>query len=223
MKNGVMIIDKPKGLTSHDVVDYVRGVLKIRRVGHSGTLDPMATGVLVLLIGEATKLFKRFLSFDKEYIATLTLGKVTDTGDAYGKVIKDIPPPPVNEDIVNQVFREFIGEVQQIPPMVSAVRYRGKRLYHFARRGIEIDRQPRKVVIKELKLLRLRHPEIQFYIRCSTGTYIRQLASDIANRLGCGGYISEIERQSVGPYHIRYAINLDQVNESHIWPWQGQD
>ncbi len=221
MRDGILIIDKPRGLTSHDVVDQVRKILKIRCVGHSGTLDPLASGVLVILIGRATKLFTRFLNFDKEYTATLTLGKITDTGDAYGRVLEEVSVPAINEEKIREVFKGFIGEIQQIPPMVSAIRYRGRRLYQFARKGIEIPRQPRKVAIRELKLLELSFLEIKFYIKCSTGTYIRQLGSDIARRLGSGGYISEIQRLSVGPYHIKNAINIDQINGSYIRSWEG--
>lgn len=220
MKDGILIINKPKGMTSHDVVDRVRKILKRRRVGHSGTLDPMACGVLVILVGRATKLFKEFLNFEKEYTATLTLGKITDSGDADGKVIQNLSCPELSRERIVDVFKEFIGKIEQIPPMVSAVRYKGKRLYQFARLGVEVPRKARTIFIRELKLIELNLPSIKFYIRCSSGTYIRQLACDIAVRLGCGGYISQIERLSVGPYHLNYAIDLNQVNESHIRHWQ---
>lgn len=220
MIDGIIIVNKPKGITSHDVVKEVRKIFKIRRVGHSGTLDPMASGTLVILIGKATKLFKEFLRFDKEYVATLTLGKVTDTGDACGKVLKEIDIPAIDTDIINKIFKEFLGEIDQIPPMVSALRYKGRRLYQLARKGLEVPRQPRKVVIKELRLLKFSSPEIRFFIRCSSGTYIRQLACDIAEKLGCGGHISEIERQSVGPYSLKDAVGIEQINENYIRPWE---
>ncbi|MCM8799218.1 MAG: tRNA pseudouridine(55) synthase TruB [Candidatus Omnitrophica bacterium] len=218
MKDGIIIINKPKGMTSHDVVDYVRKVLRIKKIGHSGTLDPLASGVLVLLVGKITKFFRRFLSYDKEYIATLSLGKVTDSGDALGKVIKETDVPEISQEKVEEIFKEFTGIIEQVPPMISALKYKGKRLYQLARKGIEIKLQPRKVIIKELKLLELKPKEIKFYVRCSTGTYIRKLATDIAQRLNCGGYVSEIERISVGPYSIKEAIDLKDVNESHILP-----
>ena len=220
MREGILIINKPKGITSHDVVAQVRKVLKLRRVGHSGTLDPMACGVLVILVGRATKLFNKFLNFEKEYTATLTLGKITDTGDADGRVIQDVVCPVLSNEKILEVFKEFVGQIQQIPPMVSAIRYKGKRLYQFARLGLEVPRKPRTIFIKELKLIGFNPPLIKFYIRCSSGTYIRQLACDIASRLGCGGYISQIERLSVGPYHLDCAINLNQIDESHIRPWK---
>lgn len=218
MRDGIIIVNKPKGMTSHDVVDYVRKVLKIKKIGHSGTLDPLATGVLVLLVGKVTKFFRRFLAYDKEYIATLSLGKVTNSGDALGTVIKETDVPQLNREKVEKVFKEFTGIIEQVPPMVSALKYKGKRLYQLARKGIEVKLQPRKVIIKELRLLELRPKEIKFYVRCSTGTYIRKLATDIAEKFNCGGYISEIERIGVGPYKIKDAIDLEKVNESHILP-----
>jgi tRNA pseudouridine55 synthase len=220
MKDGILIINKPQGLTSHDVVERIRNILHTRRVGHAGTLDPLATGVLVIFIGKATKLFNRFLEFEKEYIATLTLGKITDTGDAQGKVLEVLPVPSIYEDSISKIFKEFVGEIQQVPPMVSALRYKGKRLYQLHAQGIQVPRQPRKVIIKELRFLKLNCPEIEFYVKCSRGTYIRQLAYDIALRLGCGGYVSKIERISVGPFHIKDALTLEQVNESCIRHWQ---
>lgn len=216
MKDGILIINKPQGLTSHDVVAHIRHLLHTKHVGHAGTLDPLATGVLVIFIGKATKLFNRFLEFDKEYIATLTLGKITDSGDAQGKVLKELSIPTIGEDLINLTFKEFVGEIQQIPPMVSALRYKGRRLYQFARRGIQLSREPRRVIIKDLQLLKFHSPDIEFYIKCSKGTYIRQLAYDIALKLGCGGYISKIERISVGPFHIKEAITLEKVDESCI-------
>jgi len=221
MKDGILIINKPQGLTSHDVVVHIRKVLHIKQVGHAGTLDPLATGVLIIFVGKATKLFNRFLEFNKEYIATLTLGEVTDSGDSEGKVLSVLPVPAINEYLINLTFKEFVGEIEQVPPMVSALRYRGKRLYQLARRGIEVAREPRRITIEALELRKFNSPDIQFYVKCSKGTYIRQLANDIALRLGCGGHISQIERVSVGPFNIKDAISLDKVDESYIRNWQG--
>lgn len=220
MKDGILVINKPCGLTSHDVVERVRNILHTKHVGHAGTLDPLATGVLVILIGQTTKLFNTFLSFDKEYVATLTLGKITDTGDAQGKILKVLPIPSIYEYSINETFKEFIGEIEQIPPMVSALKFKGKRLYQLHAKGIQVPRQPRKIIIKELRLLKFNCPNIEFYVKCSRGTYIRQLAYDIAKRLGCGGHISQIERISVGSFHINEAISLDKIDESHIRHWQ---
>jgi tRNA pseudouridine55 synthase len=222
MKDGILIIDKPQDLTSHDVVDLTRNALGIRRVGHAGTLDPLATGILIILVGRATKLFKYFLKFDKEYITTLSLGKSTDTLDAYGKVVSISQVPVLNREALEKIFQEFKGRVEQVPPMVSALKFKGKRLYQLARQGIEIPRQPRSVLVKKLELLELAQGQIEFDIVCSTGFYIRQLGQDIAARLGCCGFISRIRRVRVGPFELTDAISVNQINESHIRDWKSQ-
>ncbi len=220
MKDGILLVDKPEGLTSHDVVDRVRKSLRIRRVGHAGTLDPLATGVLIILIGKATKLFNKFSDLDKEYIAVVTLGKITTTGDSQGTVVEERDFSFFTEKQTLEVFNTFLGEGEQIPPMVSAIKYKGKKLYQLARQGIEVPRKPRKVIIKELKLLRFQPPEIEFYLRCSKGTYVRKLAEDMGAKLGCGGYVSKIQRISIGSFHIKDTIDLKAIDESHIRPWQ---
>jgi tRNA pseudouridine55 synthase len=219
MKEGIIVVNKPGGITSHDVVDFVRKRLKTRRVGHAGTLDPIATGVLLILVGRCTKLFNHFLDFDKEYLATLTLGKRTTSGDREGKVLETRGYSNITDGQVRVVFNSYLGEILQIPPMVSALKYRGKRLYLLARRGIEVDRQPRSIMIKELRLLEFNPPHIKFYLKCSKGTYVRQLAEDISQDLGCVGYISEIQRQSIGPFNIAGALSLSQIDESFLRPY----
>ena len=219
MKEGIIVVNKPEGMTSHDVVDFVRRRLNIRRVGHAGTLDPIATGVLLILVGRYTKLFNHFLYFDKEYLATLTLGKRTTSGDREGKVTEIKEYSHVIEERVRSVFHSYIGQILQVPPMISALKHRGKRLYSLAHRGIEVCRQARPVVIKELRLLEFNLPYIKFYLKCSKGTYVRQLAEDIARDLHCVGYISKIERQSVGPFNISEAFSLSQINESNLRPY----
>jgi len=218
MKDGIIIVDKPEGLSSHDVVMHIRKVLRIKKVGHSGTLDPLATGVLLILVGKATKFFRRFLSFDKEYIATLKLGLITDTGDILGKVIKEASIPILDKEVIQNAFKQFLGEIEQVPPMFSALKYKGKRLYQIARAGREVPRLSRKVFIKELKLIDFNGQEINFYVACSTGTYIRKLAVDIAERLNSGGCISQIRRVAVGPYKLEEAVSLDKINENSILP-----
>jgi len=219
MKEGIIVVNKPGGITSHDVVDFVRKRLKIRRVGHAGTLDPIATGVLLILVGRGTKLFNHFLDFDKEYLATLTLGKRTTSGDREGKVLETRDYSNITDGKIREVFNSYLGEILQVPPMVSALKYRGKRLYLLARRGIKVDRQPRSIIIKELRLLEFSPPHIKFYLKCSKGTYVRQLAEDIAQDLDCVGYISEIQRQSVGPFNIAGALSLSQIDESFLRPY----
>lgn len=219
MKDGLLIIDKPAGLTSHDVVDLIRKKLKIKRVGHSGTLDPVATGVLVLLVGRATKLFAKFVHFDKEYEATLRLGIVTSTGDSAGTVIFEKDAAGLSEKRIRDIFTEFVGDRHQVPPMVSAIKHKGRRLYELARRGIEVDRPARPIKIYDLKITRLEVPEVDFYVKCSKGTYIRRLGEEIGEKLGVGGSISRIRRISLGPFHIHEAVRLEDVHEGCLRSW----
>jgi len=220
MKDGILIIDKPSGITSHDCVDLVRKKLKTKRVGHSGTLDPVATGVLVLLVGKATKLFSKFVSFDKEYEATLKLGIVTSTGDSEGKILSEADIAHLTEADVRKVFEEFVGQREQVPPMVSAIKHHGQRLYELARRGIEVERKSRPINLYELKITRMQLPEIDFFVRCSKGTYIRRLGEEIGEKLGVGGFISYIRRVSLGPFSIKEAAKIEDVNESYLRDWK---
>ncbi len=220
MREGILIIDKPAGVTSHDIVDIVRKKIGTKQVGHSGTLDPVATGVLVLLVGKATKLFAKFVHFDKEYEATLRLGIVTSTGDSEGKILSEKDLSHLTQDDVRDVFLEFVGPRQQVPPMVSAIKHKGRRLYELARRGIEVERVARPINIYELNITRMELPEIDFLVRCSKGTYIRRLGEEIGERLNVGGYISRIRRVSLGPFNIRDAVSLEDIHESHIRDWK---
>ncbi|MGB2629792.1 MAG: tRNA pseudouridine(55) synthase TruB, partial [Candidatus Omnitrophota bacterium] len=194
---GLLIVDKAKGMTSHDVVDLVRRKFRIKKVGHAGTLDPGATGVLVLLVGKATKLSGDFLNQDKEYVATMRLGEKTDTGDSAGKII-EAREIRVSEKEIKDVMEGFLGESYQVPPMVSAKKVNGKRLYKIARKGIEIERQPKKIFIKEIETISVELPCVKFRVICSKGTYIRQLAEDAGEKLGCGAHLTELERTRSG-------------------------
>lgn len=220
VKDGLLIIDKPSGMTSHDVVEVARRKLKTKRIGHSGTLDPVATGVLVLLVGQGTKLFAKFVNFDKEYEATLCLGTVTSTGDSQGAVLSQKDWSGVTEDDVRRAFAGFIGARSQVPPMVSAIKHKGQRLYELARQGISVERVARPVRIYELVITRLKLPEIDFFVRCSKGTYVRRLGEEIGEILGVGGHISRIRRVSLGPFLIRDSVKLDDIHEDHIRAWQ---
>ena len=222
MKEGILIIDKPEGLTSHDVVDFIRKKLSLRKVGHAGTLDPLATGLLVILIGKYTRKFREFMSFDKEYLATLTLGIRTDTGDAKGTIIGKLPYDDISEEKLRYVFKEFQGEIEQIPPMFSALKYKGKRLYQLARKGINVPRSARKIKIYNLELVSFNPPNVELRILCSKGTYIRSLAEDIGRRLGCGAFISRIKRIGLGPFKIKDAISLENIDESFLRSWPDQ-
>jgi tRNA pseudouridine55 synthase len=219
MKDGIIIINKPKGITSHDVVAYARKKLGISRVGHSGTLDPQATGVLVLLLGKCTKLFDRFLNFDKEYVATLTLGVKTSSGDTDGKILETRDYSHIEEKMVNNALIPYVGDILQTPPMVSALKYKGQRLYKLARKGKLVPLVARKVTIKELKILKFSLPDIVFYLKCSRGTYVRQLAEDLAKDLDCVGHVSQIQRLSIGPFNIDSSISLSEIAENMIQPF----
>ncbi|MCM8782049.1 MAG: tRNA pseudouridine(55) synthase TruB [Candidatus Omnitrophica bacterium] len=210
--DGILIVDKPQGITSHDVVDFIRSKLRIRKVGHAGTLDPLATGVLVILIGKATKLSNTLSNLDKEYEVRMTLGKRTDTGDADGKIIfENGDLTRITIDLVREVLPKFLGELSQIPPMTSAIRYKGKKLYELARKGINVERTPRPIKIKELELLNFNLPEIMVRVKCSKGTYVRVLCDDIGLALGCGAYVSGIKRLRSGYFSINEAFSIDKL------------
>ncbi len=217
---GIVLVNKPAGITSHDVVGFVRRTFKMRQVGHAGTLDPMATGVLVVLVGKATKLSDKFVAFDKTYRATLRLGLKTTTADIMGKTLQERPYEGIDEEAVRKVFVQFTGDIEQKPPMVSAVKYKGERLYKIARQGIEVERTARKVRIDELRILKCRMPDVEFLMSCSKGTYVRQLAEDVGEVLGCGACISQIERTKVGPFDIADAVTMENLNEGHILSWK---
>ncbi len=217
--DGILIVNKPVGITSHDVVDFVRGKFHMRRVGHAGTLDPLATGVLIVLLGQSTKLFERFVAFDKSYRATLRLGLKTTTADIMGKTIVERPTENIDCFQVQEVFKKFTGDIEQTPPMVSAVKHKGERLYKMAWKGQHVERTPRQVRINDLKVLRFASPEVEFFMSCSKGTYVRQLAEDVGEMLGCGACIAQIERTRVGHFDIKDSVSLENLNESHVRPW----
>lgn len=218
-KQGIVIINKPAGITSHDVVSRVRRTFQMRQVGHAGTLDPMATGVLVLLLGKSTKLFDQFVAFDKSYRATMRLGLKTTTADIMGQIIEQKPYDGIDRGRVEAAFARFTGDIEQKPPMVSAVKHKGERLYKIARTGLEVERTARKVRIDTLDVLRFQLPEVEFLMECSKGTYVRQLAEDVGDVLGCGACISQIERTKVGPFDSAQSVTLEELNENHIRPW----
>ncbi len=209
---GLILVNKPSGITSHDVVDFVRNRLGIKKVGHAGTLDPLAEGLLVILVGRYTKFFKRFVEFRKEYIGVLKLGETTTTGDSEGKILRKSSYDDITEDKINLVFKDFLGEIEQIPPMVSAKRIEGKRLYSLARRGITIERKPQKINIYKLEVLDISLPLVEFYVQCSKGTYIRKLAEDVGEKLGCGAHVVKIQRKAIGPFRLDDAVDLNEIS-----------
>lgn len=196
MYNGVINVYKEPGFTSFDVVAKLRGILKQKKIGHTGTLDPDAEGVLVVCLGKATKLCEILTDKDKSYEATLLLGKTTDTEDSSGKVLTQAEVN-VTEQEVKEVILSFIGEYDQIPPMYSAIKVNGKKLYELAREGIEIEREPRRVVIHSIEILSIELPYVKMKVSCGKGTYIRSLCRDIGDKLGCGGIMDKLVRCSV--------------------------
>ncbi|MDQ3879000.1 MAG: tRNA pseudouridine(55) synthase TruB [Actinomycetota bacterium] len=218
--NGLLIIDKPSGMTSHDVVDRVRKVLGTKKVGHGGTLDPDATGVLVLGVGKATRLLSYAQSAPKEYRATAIFGMTTTTQDASGDAV-ETRPASIGRDDVAAVVHEFTGSITQIPPMVSAVKIGGERLYKKARRGEEVERAPRPVTVYSLALVSWHdspRPSATFEVRCSAGTYVRTLVADIGGRLGCGAHLSTLRRTASGGFRLDDAVPLDGVSSAELKP-----
>ncbi len=211
--DGILVVNKPQGMTSHDVVDLIRRRFGLKKVGHAGTLDPMATGVLVMLIGRYTKSSDSLMSGEKEYDATLTLGGRSDTGDAWGEIEPSGKTVLFSDDDISNVFERFTGEIEQKPPMYSAVKFKGKKLYELARKGLSVEMKPRKVIIKSLDIGAISLPEVSFRVTCSKGTYIRQLCVDIGEALGCGGYLSRLERTRSGEFIIDRAVRVETLKE----------
>ncbi|MBU4377212.1 MAG: tRNA pseudouridine(55) synthase TruB [Candidatus Omnitrophica bacterium] len=214
--DGILVMDKPKGMTSHDVVNIVRRVLNTKRVGHAGTLDPIATGVLIILVGKATKKSDSLLNEDKDYAVTLRLGSATDTGDASGKVIRTGSLTGISPGMVKDAIMSFAGESEQVPPMYSAIKQKGETLYKLARKGIEVAREPRRINIKEMRIKDISLPDVIFDISCSKGTYVRQLCQDIGERLGCAGHMAELRRTRSGKYDISQAVALDKLKPADL-------
>ena len=216
---GVLVIDKPAGWTSHDVVAKTRGLTGIRQIGHSGTLDPMATGVLVLCLGKATRLLEYVTGLPKTYLAGITLGVATDTYDATGKVIAQRPLPELTAEALEQSIDSFRGEIMQTPPAYSAIKREGVAQYKRARRGEEVVLEPRPVTVYELVLLGFADGVIELRITCSAGTYVRSIAHDLGEVLGCGAHLSNLRRLAVGAFGIDQAVTLQQLAEDNWQRW----
>lgn len=213
--DGILIVNKPKNCTSHDIVYKIKKITS-EKVGHTGTLDPMATGILPLLIGKGTQCSKYLINHDKIYQAQLKLGIKTDTADSEGKIIekKDILPNILEKENIQKVLNSFLGEQMQIPPMYSAIKVKGKKLYEYARNGKNVKIEPRKIKIYEIKLIKIYQQEkiIEFEVSCSKGTYIRSLCEDIANRLGTIGYMKNLNRMQVGNFNNLNAVNIENID-----------
>jgi tRNA pseudouridine55 synthase len=214
---GVLLLLKPSGMTAHDVVEFVRGKLKMKRVGHTGTLDPLAAGLMILCLGRATRLAEFLSELDKVYRFEMVLGVKTKTQDAEGEIVEVRPTDGITAERLQEVLSKFVGEIEQIPPMLSAVHYHGKRLYELARKGIEVERKPRKVQIYRLTLLDWWDEPVKralIEVHCSRGTYIRTLASDIGDALGCGAYQHFLVRTQIGPFRSEQALTLEEFADA---------
>ncbi len=210
-ESGVLLVDKPAEWTSHDVVGCIRGRFRFRKVGHCGTLDPAATGLLVVVLGRATRLSDQLSGQDKVYAGTFRLGVETDSQDRDGKVIRTTDASQVTAAAVEAAAAKFVGDLQQIPPMVSAIKVDGRPLYKLARKGQEIEREPRPVTIHSLVLRRIALPDVEFEVACSKGTYVRTLAADIGTALGVGAHLLDLRRLRSGAFSVADAVTMDVV------------
>lgn len=209
--DGILLVDKPAGMTSHDVVYKIRRHFNLKKVGHGGTLDPAATGLLVILLGRGTRASNRFMSSDKTYEGTITLGTTTDSQDADGQILKVCDASAITRDQLESVMATFKGDMFQIPPMVSAIKMAGIPLYKLARQGEEIERKPRFIHLYDFRLLDYAPPCGTFVVRCSKGTYVRTLCHDIGEKLGIGAHLSQLRRTETAGYQVSQAITVDQL------------
>jgi tRNA pseudouridine55 synthase len=210
-RSGVLPVEKGPGVTSFQMVAHLRRILRAPRIGHGGTLDPAATGLLPILVGEATKLTPYLVEFDKEYVATVRLGVTTESQDLSGAVLETRPVPPLDAAAIEAALPPFVGVIRQVPPMFSALRRGGKRLYELARQGVEVDREPREVTVHSIRLVSVSLPDFVIHVRCGKGTYVRTLAADLGAALGCGAALAGLVRTRVGPYPLETAIPWDEV------------
>jgi len=209
--DGAILVDKPSGPTSHDVVDAIRRKFGIKKVGHCGTLDPNATGLLIIVLGRGTKLSERLMSDDKVYEGTIKFGESTDSHDSDGELTGSLPVMPMTLDQLNEEAATFIGDQMQMPPMVSAIKKNGVPLYKLARKGIEVEREPRLVHIYNFRFTEYAEPLGKFRVACTKGTYVRSLANDLGQKLGCGAHLTTLRRSASGKFDVADAITLDAV------------
>ena len=219
MTSGVLNIYKPAGPTSHDIVDEIRRITGIKRVGHAGTLDPFAEGILIILIDKTTKLQSKFMAMPKTYVATLRLGAVSDTYDITGikSQITSTESQTISKSQIQEILNSFTGEIEQAPPAFSAIKIKGKKAYELARKGIKPELKPRKVKIYNIKLLNYKYPRLKIEVKCGKGTYIRSLANDIGEKLSCGAYLEKLIRTQIGKFNIDNSVRIDKLNKNN---WQ---
>ncbi len=211
--NGIVLLDKPYEISSNKALQIVKGIYKAQKAGHTGSLDPLATGMLPICFGEATKISAFLLDADKRYSFDCKLGQITSTGDVEGEVLKTAPIPNLTEQEIKSVLQKFLGEINQVPPMYSALKQGGKRLYELARQGIEVERKPRKVTIHDLQLIGYTDDTLSLEVQCSKGTYVRSLAEDIGNEIGCGAFVSRLHRMFVNPFLVNDMVTLDDIRQ----------
>ena len=209
--DGALLIDKPAGPTSHDVVDIIRRQFRIKKAGHCGTLDPNATGLLILVLGKATRLSEKLIADDKLYAGTMKFGVTTDSYDANGEVIATAPVPPLTVELLNEAAREFTGDIRQVPPMVSAVKKDGVPLYKLARKGVEVAREPKLIHIYSFEFSDYEEPFGWFRVACTKGTYVRSLAHELGQKLGGGAHLHTLRRLRSGKFDVADAIQFEQV------------
>jgi len=209
--DGAILIDKPSGPTSHDVVDAIRRKFGIKKVGHCGTLDPAATGLLIIVLGRGTKLSERLMGDDKVYEGTIKLGETTDSYDADGELTASLPVPPLSLDQLNEEAATFIGDIMQVPPMVSAIKKGGVPLYKLARKGIEVEREPRLIHIYNFRFTDYVEPIGTFKLACTKGSYVRSVAHDLGQKLGCGAHLATLRRSVSGKFDVADAKPLDEI------------
>ena len=208
---GILLVDKPQGITSHDVVSKMRRVFHMKKVGHAGTLDPMATGLLLILIGKATKASQYLMSMGKEYTGTVRLGQITDSQDADGEMVEERPVPELTEEQVLAEMKTFMGDQYQTPPMFSAKKINGQKLYKLARQGKTVEREPRVIHISRFDLTKFALPELSFIVSTSKGAYVRTIAHDLGERFGCGGHLNELRRTAVGQFRIEKGSTIEEL------------
>jgi tRNA pseudouridine55 synthase len=212
--SGILLLDKPIGLSSNHALQRVKRLFDARKAGHTGSLDPLADGMLPICFGDATKLSAFLLDADKHYRFRVKLGETTATGDTEGEVLQRRPVEGISTADIEQVLPDFVGKISQLPPMYSALKHQGKRLYELAREGVEVEREPREVTIHSLELGAVELPEFELYVRCSKGTYVRTLAEDIGEALGCGAHVTALRRTGVGPYTDLSMVDMAQLEKA---------
>lgn len=210
-----ILIDKPAGWSSFKVIRKIRDSIRVKKVGHAGTLDPMATGLLIVATGKKTKTISEFQSLPKTYKGTITLGKTSASMDLETEIISENSVANITEEDIYKVREEFSGIITQVPPMYSAVKFKGKNLYHLARKGKEVERKAREVEVSSFHILMIDLPNVNFEITCSKGTYIRVIASDFGDKLGCGGLLSSLRRIKIGDYSVEDALTVDEFTETY--------